>query len=106
MVAMRLDPEKVNIVDPATIRAALIGIANIGFPAIGVDPIECTNVSGAAKHAVEAVGAVERVGQITRRAYTSGAGVIEIADALDSESGHIEILRNVRRALRITSHAK
>jgi hypothetical protein len=82
VIAVGLDPEDVDVV------AALVGIADVGLPAIGVGEIEAAGVPGGLQAVVEAVAAVEGVGEIAGRGHAGGPCIAEVANALDAQSSH------------------
>src|SRR5574341_1426461 len=53
VVAVRLDPEDVDVVDPGTVIAALIAVADVGFPAVGAGAVEGAREPASAQLAVE-----------------------------------------------------
>ena len=92
VIAMGLDPEQIDIVGITTIVATLVRIADIGFPAIRVGPIECARMSGRSQCLIDAVAPVERVRQIAGSANAGRACMIEIAYAFYTESCHSLLL--------------
>ena len=78
VIAMGLDPEQIDIVGITAIVAPLVRIADIGFPAIRVGPIEGARMSCRSQFLINAVAPVERVRQIAGSANAGRACMIEI----------------------------
>ncbi|KAK0329532.1 hypothetical protein LTR94_036388, partial [Friedmanniomyces endolithicus] len=39
-IAVRLDPEQVDVVDPVAVAPALVDVADVGLPDVGIGPVE------------------------------------------------------------------
>jgi hypothetical protein len=92
VVPVGLDPEEIDIVDPMQVVPAAIGIADVGFPASRVGPVEAARMTGGPQPAVEAIAAVEGVREVTGRRDASGPRMTEVADAFDTECSHAVLL--------------